>query len=176
MKNDLRKESNLYKNSNLLYVVSTFTIWYLYIQHNYEGVYKWYIMPCTAYISSYIILSILIYICTELSMDKYLLNHRIYKCIEWQQKNKTKCTNKRFSKCIVDPKIIKNWNDEPIIPEKKQPESPYTPQVPFEYYKPSQYTAPNFTQLASTTTPQSNKPPPSYSDVNIVKPGNYFIG
>ena len=44
MKNELRKESNLYKNSQLLYFISTFLIWYLYIQHRYEGINKWYIM------------------------------------------------------------------------------------------------------------------------------------
>ena len=40
------------------------------------------------YISSYIILSILIYICTEISMDKYLLNHKFINVLNGNKKIK----------------------------------------------------------------------------------------
>lgn len=185
MKNDLRKESNLYKNKNLLYTVSTFTIWYLYIQHHYDGIYKWYIMPCVAYISSYIILTILIYLCTELAMDKYLLNHRIYKCIQWQQQNKKICKNKKFNKCIINPNTIKNWNDQQSINNSyqsnqniQQNQSNNVEQ--FQYYEPNQYNIPNFTQLADTPSQKTENVLESSnildsSSLNEVKPGNYYI-
>ena len=49
-------------------------------------------------------------------MDKYELNNRIYKCIQWQQNNKT--YDSKFGKCVVDPNKVKEWNPAPPKPVK----------------------------------------------------------
>ena len=166
MKNDLRKESNLHKNRNLLYFVTTMTAWYIYIQHHYEGIDKWYIMPIVTYVTAWIILGSIIYLFTELSMDKYELNNRIYKCIQWQQQNKNKCLNKKFNKCVINTNQIKEWDSTPPkqVIEKLEP-APMT--TTFDYYEPRQYTFPNFTQTVNTPSTQPT--------INNIKPGNFYI-
>jgi len=167
MKSDLRKESALYQNRRLLFFVSTFTAWYTYIQHHYTGVEKWYIMPIVAYATSWIILGSLIYLGSELAMNKYELNNRIYKCIQWQQENKNNCLNKKFNKCVVNTDKVKDWEPEPPKPivETEQP-APITSN--FEYYEPRQYTFPNFTQTANVKQKHN-------INENSVKPGNFYM-
>ena len=167
MKSDLRKESALYQNRRLLFFVSTFTAWYTYIQHHYSGVEKWYIMPIVAYVTSWIIIGSLIYLGSELAMNKYELNNRIYKCIQWQQQNKNNCLNKKFNKCIINTEQIKDWDPIPPKPVVSTTEpSPMT--STFKYYEPRQYTFPNFTQTANVT--QEHK-----TNDNSVKPGNFYM-
>lgn len=171
MKNDLRKESALYQNSKLLYFVSAFAAWYLYIRHHYDGIDKWYIMPITAYVTAYFILGTLIYICTEMSMDKYELNNRIYKCIQWQQNNKNLCDTKKFGKCVIDPNKVKEWNPTPPKPvENTENKEKFT----FDYYKPSTHILPNFS-LATEQSDNVNIPVKSSYSTTDIKPGNYYL-
>ena len=161
MKNELRKESNLYKNSQLLYFISTFLIWYLYIQHRYEGINKWYIMPITAYFTVYLILGTLIYFCTELTMDNYKLNNKIYKCLQWQQNNRT-CT-KRLGKCIVNVDDVQDWNSE-------------NPTVINEQYQQSINTNNILNQTDNYESNHiENIPIKSAYRGEDIKPGNYYL-
>lgn len=162
IKEELRKESNLYKNKNLLCFISTFTIWYLYIQHKYTGYEKWYIIPSTAYVSCFITINILVYFFTEISMNKYKLNDRINKCLQWQFYNKDNC-KKKFNKCIVNSHLINEWDNN----SKYNLES--TPPVQVQKYTNipnNNYIYPNFTQ-----THFSNYK----NEIDDIKPVNYYI-
>ena len=153
MKNDLRNESPIYKTRKSLYFVTTVGIWYFYIQHHYTSYEKWYIMPITAYTTVYIILGIIIHLITEFSMNSYDLNNRIYKCIQWQQFNKSTCSNKRLNKCIINPTEISNWD----LPQPTQSEEP------------SKHKPENFQFLQPMTNPSY-----SINPTSDIKPMNYF--
>lgn len=135
MKNDLRNESTLYKNRKLLYFVTTICGWYFYIQHHYDGVEKWYIMPIAAYVTTNIILGILIHIITEFSMNQYDLNNKIFKCIQWQQYNQPTCSKKRLNKCIINADDVNTW-ELPKPQPKPQPQPVYSNNIkePFNQF------------------------------------------
>lgn len=168
IKNELRKESNLYKNKHLLCFVSIFTIWYLYIQHKYTGYDKWYIMPSTAYVSCYIIINLLVYLLTEISMDKYVLNNRINQCLQWQFYNKDNC-KKRFNKCIVNSHQINDWESNTKYNTQNIQTTPQVPVQSHNNIPTNQYMYPNFTQ-----TQFSNYQNQNLSEMDEVKPGNFY--
>jgi len=167
IKNELRKESNLYKNKDLLCFVCIFTIWYLYIQHKYTGYDKWFIMPSTAYVSCYIVINLLVYFLTEISMNKYELNNRIHKCLQWQFYNKDNC-KKRFNKCIVNSNQINNWEANMMTynTQLTQP-TPQTDTKSYNNIPTNNYMYPNFTQtnLSNYNNDEDN---------NDIKPGNFY--
>jgi len=167
MKNNLRKESNLYKNRKLLYFVCTFTIWYLYIQYKYTGYEKWYIMPITAYATCYFVLGFIIYICTEISMNKYELNNRIYKCLKWQDYHKASC-KKKFNKCIIDINKINNWE----IPNSNLNITKSNNNI-----SNSSNNSLNYPLISPISNNQvyKNIQPTNLSNYNNVKPVNYYM-
>ena len=110
-------------------------------------------MPVTAYVTVNIILGILIHIITEIGMNQYELNNRIYKCIQWQQHNQTTCSNKRLNKCIINANEVNSWN----IPK---------PKIQQIHSNPSKE---NFQFIQPTIKSGYTK-----SNLSDIKPMNYF--
>lgn len=160
MTNEMRKESNLYKSRYIIYIASSFTIWWLYVNEQYEGLERWYIMPCTIYLTCYFILGSFIYLIVESLMDKNKLNQQIYKCMQWQQANQNICENKRMGLCIINPYAVKIWNPSqqyinpyPVSETNKKKYYTYD-----KYVEPRDYDLPNRVDI----------------NMNEIKPNNFY--
>ena len=162
MANEMRKESNLYKSRYIIYVAASFTAWYLYANERYEGLDRWYIIPCAIYMTCYFVLGTLIYFLVDSLMDRNELNKRIYKCIQWQEANKNLC-NKRMGKCIINPYAVEIWNPTKQFANAKA----YPINMPSnskKYYQYENYVEPRDFDLPNRVN----------TNMDNVKPGNFY--
>lgn len=158
MTNELRKESNLYKSRYIIYVAMSFTAWYLYANERYEGLYRWYVIPCAIYMTCYFVLGILIYFLVDSLMDRNELNKRIYKCIQWQEANKNIC-NKRMGKCVINPYAVEIWDPANL---KAYPINTLSNNK--KYYQYENYVDPRDFHLPNRVN----------ANIDKVKPGNFY--
>lgn len=126
MKKEMMKETFLYKSKPIFILAITSLIWQFKIRNEYESYNKWFIMPSSCLVATTVIITTLFYILSNLSINQFELNTRIYKCMQWQNYHQYTCPQKKKGKCVIYPNQVLNWT----IPNT------YNKILPNNYHKP----------------------------------------
>jgi hypothetical protein len=113
MKDYMIQDTLLYKLRHMISLVITGLIWFFFIR-NYEIQLnkKYIIIPIIIFIFISNIINTLLTVFIEyFVIKKDKLNKLIDKCISWQNANEGICDSSYQGVCIVNPKIIIDWNE-----------------------------------------------------------------